>query len=148
MDKKQIFEKFRDTVNPLGFILIDISYRGDDKNRIIEVFIDNDKGITSQDCATVSMRLSTLLQEENLVESNYRLDVSSPGVDRPLKYLQQFPKHVNRKFEVRYLEGEEIIKFSGKLVNVEGDYLTFTDGKNERRINFNNIQKANVLISF
>lgn len=148
MNKNQIFEKFHEVIKLQNLFLIEISLRGDNKNRIVEVFIDGEKGITPVDCANVSRELNTLIEEENLIESNYRLDVSSPGVDRPLKFIEQYPKHINRKFEVVYLQDEETIKFKGVLKEIEGDNLIFLDGKNERRIKFTTIQKANVLISF
>jgi len=79
---------------------------------------------------------------------DFRLDVSSPGIDRPLKFLKQYQKHVNRKFDVSYQSGEEIKKLSGKLAAIEGDYLTFISNNKEVIINFNNIEKANVIVSF
>ena len=148
MNKNQILEKFHEVIKLQNLFLIDITFRGDNKNRIIEVFIDGEKGITPVDCTNVSRELNTLIEEEDLIEPNYRLDVSSPGVDRPLKYIEQYPKHINRKFEIIYLQDEEKIKFKGVLKEIDGDNLIFLDGKNERRINFTTIQKANVLISF
>ena len=78
----------------------------------------------------------------------YRLDVSSPGTDKPLKFLSQFPKHINRKFEVSYTSNDETKKLSGKLIKVEGDTLVFLSNQNEISINFNNIKKAKVIVSF
>ncbi|MFC2133496.1 ribosome maturation factor RimP [Bacteroidota bacterium] len=148
MNKSDIFAKFEEVIKLQGFLLVDIVFRGDNKNIIIEVFIDSEKGVNVSQCADISRSLNTLIEEENLIESNYRLDVSSPGVDRPLKYLVQYPKHINRKFEISFSEGEETGKFVGKLIKIEDDNLYFSEGKNERIVNFSNIQKANVLISF
>ena len=148
MDKSNIFAKFEEVVKLKGYLLIDILFRGDNKNKIIEVFIDSETGVNVSQCADVSRELNSLIEEDNLIESNYRLDVSSPGVDRPLKYLAQYPKHINRKFEIVYSDGEDKAKFVGTLLKIEDDNLFFSEGKNERRVNFSNIQKANVLISF
>lgn len=130
------------------FLLIDILLRGTEHNRVIEVFIDGEKDISADDCAIVSRDIDSQLNELLAKHPNYRLDVSSPGIDRPLKLLKQYPKHINRKLEVSYRSGEEIKKLSGKFTGVEGDYLTFISDNKEVIINFNNIINANVLVSF
>jgi len=82
-----------------------------------------------------------------LLNSAYRLDVSTPGVNRPLKYLEQYKKHINRKFEVRYKSGENKKSIAGKLVKIENDNLYFYSGR-ELTIKFKDIIKAKVLVSF
>jgi ribosome maturation factor RimP len=115
---------------------------------VVEVFIDGEKGITSDDCSHVSRIINEAVQTEYLIDSNYRLDVSSPGVDRPLKFLVQYSKHINRKFEIIYKAGEEEIKLIAKLIRIDGDQLFFEEKNSEYKINFCDIVKAKVLISF
>jgi ribosome maturation factor RimP len=148
MEKAQIFAKFEEIVSSAGCLLIDVNFRGDNRFRIIEVFIDNEKGITTDDCSSVSKALNETIQLENLVNSNYRLDVSSPGVERPLKYLLQYSKHINRKLEIDYTENAEIKKITGKLVRIEGEDFFLQEKQNEYKINFKNVIKAKVVISF
>jgi ribosome maturation factor RimP len=131
-----------------GFMLIDVIFRGDERNRIIQIFIDGETGLSADDCASVSNSISKVLDDEDLIPSKYRLEVSSPGTERPLKYLKQYSKHLNRKFELIYLKGEEEIKFVGKLIRINEEDLFFLDNKNEIMINFNKIKTAKVLISF
>ena len=88
------------------------------------------------------------MEANNLLESLARLDVSSPGTDKPLKFLAQYPKHINRKFDVSYISDDETKKLTGKLIKVEGDILVFLSNQNEISVNFNNIKKAKVLVSF
>lgn len=130
------------------FLLIDLILRGAEHRKVIEVFIDGDKDISAEDCAIVSQVIDSKLKVLLAKNPNYRLDVSSPGVDRPLKYLSQYEKHINRKFEVNYKVDEEIKNFTGKLISVDGDLLTFTVNNKEIVINFNKIIKAKVLVSF
>jgi ribosome maturation factor RimP len=131
-----------------GFFLIDLILRGTENKRVIEVFIDGEKDISAEDCATVSREIDSELKDLLIKHPDYRLDVSSPGIDRPLKFLKQYIKHVNRKFDISYRSGEEIKKLSGKLASIVGDYLTFISNNKEVIINFNNIVKANVIVSF
>ncbi|MCX7798309.1 MAG: hypothetical protein N2249_06780 [Melioribacter sp.] len=147
MEKAKILEKIEEIVASEGFLLIDLIMRGDDKLRVIEVYIDGENAITTDDCMKVSRAVENFLNSENIFK-NYRLDVSSPGVDRPLKYLVQFHKHINRKFEVSYKEGDKTIKVTGKLIRIDGQDLYFQERNNELKINFEDIIKAKVLISF
>jgi len=148
MEKQQIFNRFEEIVKAQGFVLIDLVMRGDNHLRIIELYIDNEKGITTVDCANASRMLNEVIESEKLIDSNYRLDVSSPGVERPLKFLVQYNKHINRKFEVEFKDGEETKKLIAKLIRIEGEDLFYSEKNSEYKINFNNIIKAKVLISF
>jgi ribosome maturation factor RimP len=131
-----------------NFFLIDLVFRGNPKQRIIEIFVDSEKSVTAEDLAEINRLISARMEANNLLESLVRLDVSSPGTDKPLKFLGQFPKHINRKFEISYISENETKKLSGKLIKVEGDLLIFLSNQNEISINFNNIKKAKVIVSF
>jgi ribosome maturation factor RimP len=145
--KEKITNIVTETVKNNGFFLIELIIRGLEKNRIIEVYIDGEKDISADDCAFVSREIDQQL--EALTEFPYRLDVSSPGVDRPLKFLKQYPKHLNRNFEVSYFQNDETKKLSGRLIALDGEELTFLiNNQAEKKVNFNNIKKAKVTISF
>jgi ribosome maturation factor RimP len=130
-----------------GFILIDVLVRGNERNPVIEVFIDGENNITADDCAAISQKMNGIVEGEKIITSPYRLDVSSPGTDRPLLYLKQYQKHINREFEVTYKSEGIKKKLKGKLKSISDDKLTFLTDR-EIVINFNDITKAKVLISF
>ena len=126
--------------------LIDLIVRGSESSRVIEVFIVGEKNISADECALVSREISKQIDEQDLLKS-YRLDVSSPGVERPLIYLKQFPKHLNRLFEIEFSASETSSTFKGRLASIENDILTFQSDK-EIKIKFSDIIKAKVLVSF
>lgn len=142
---KEIVEK---VVEEHGFFLIDLTLRGTEQKKVIEVFMDSAHDVSANDCAYVSREIDSQLKILMAKHPDFRLDVSSPGVDRPLKLLDQYPKNINRKFDVVYLSGEETKKLSGKLAAVDGKHLTFISNNKEVIINFNNIITAKVLVSF
>lgn len=145
--KEKILKIIQNSISGTDFLIIDTNIRGDQRKRIIEVFVDSAKNISADDLAELSRNINDFLSEVEEI-GNYRLDVSTPGVDRPLKFIEQYPKNINRNFELEYNFGDEIKKLKAKLVSVNGNELTFNDGKNEFLINYNQIIKANVLISF
>lgn len=147
--EKNIYEQIEEVVSSKGFFMIDLVLRGERRNRVIEVFIDSEANVSAEDCAGISREIDKMLEEQNLFESGYRLEVSSPGVNRPLKYLKQFPKHINRKFDVSYRDSGNVRKFSGTLKSIEGNSLIFVkSNREELRVDFSDIIKAKVIISF
>ncbi len=146
---KNIQEQIEHIVNNKGFFLIDLVLRGERNNRVIEVYVDSEINVSAEDCAEISRDIDKHLEEENIFESGYRLEVSSPGVSRPLKFLKQFPKHINRKFDISYRDLNSVKKITGTLKNIAGNDLVFIKSNREEiRIEFDKIIKAKVLISF
>ena len=145
---QNIYNLANETVEENNFFIVDFVFRGNPNNRIIELYIDSEKNVSAEDLAAISRLIIGKFEGQNIIESQYRLDVSSPGTDKPLKFLKQFPKNVNRKFEVSYSTDEGTKKFTGKLIRVEGDNVVFLFNQNEIIISFNNIKKAKVIVSF
>lgn len=147
-NKQKIVEYSRTAAAKFNCLLIDVELRGDSRNKIIEVFIDNEKGITAELCGDVSKEINALLIEENIFDGKFRLDVSSPGIDRALIYIEQFPKNIGRHFSIVYLTDDIKQMFEGKLERINGNVLEFSTKKDLIVIPFNSIISAKVKISF
>lgn len=146
--KENIIRISNEIAEKLGYFVIEVLFRGDNRKRIIEIYVDAEKNVTADDLAEISREINSVLEEGNFIKDSYRLEVSTPGVDRPLKFLKQYPKHINRKFEITYRTGDELRTLTGKLLSIEREELTFlSEGKNIL-IEFKNIASAKVLISF
>lgn len=146
--KENIVRISNEIAEKLNFFVIDINFRGDNRKKIIEVFVDAEKNIDADNLAEISREINSIIEEQDIIQQAYRLDVSTPGVDRPLKFLKQFPKHINRNFEVTYKTEDETRTITGKLLSVEREELTFLSDKKEVLIEFKNITTAKVIISF
>jgi len=146
--KENIVRISNEIAEKLNFFVIDINFRGDNRKKIIEVFVDAEKNIDADNLAEISREINSAIEDQELIQQAYRLDISTPGVDRPLKFLKQFPKHINRNFEVTYKAGDETRTITGKLLSVEREELTFLSDKKEVLIEFKNITTAKVIISF
>lgn len=123
------------------------------KDSKVIIYIDADEGVTFEKCRKISRKLEAHLDENLLLGEKYRLDVSSPGADKPLKYLRQYYKHIDRKIEV-HLKDESTIE--GVLKSIEEEILTVevTTGKGKKKIvelktiEFLNIEKSFILLAF
>ena len=102
--------------------VVDLSVRGFAGSRVVEIFVDTPDGIGVDDVATASRKISFLLDAEDPVKGHYRLDVSSPGADRPLTHPMQFPRHVGRTLRVD--TGE--VTLTGELTAADADGLTLS----------------------
>jgi len=144
------FENIREIAEQIAeqnnLFLVDFIVRGSEFSRVIEVFIDGEINVSADECALVSREICKQINEKELLKS-YRLDVSSPGVDRPLIFLQQFSKHINRLFEIEFDASGTTSTFQGRLVSIENEVLTFQSNK-EIKLRFPDIIKAKVLVSF
>jgi ribosome maturation factor RimP len=146
--KKKILAEVETIVENAGLMLIDLDIRGNDNNRIIEVFIDADDFVTTELCSKISREIGDKFEVEEIITSKYRLDVSSPGTDRSLKYLRQFKKNINRMFEIKVEENGQNKKFTGELTEINNEILSFKVNKEIISINFSNIKSAKILIRF
>ena len=119
----------------------------------ITIIVDGDDGITIDDCARLSRSLTDSINETSLLD-DYNLEVTTPGVDQPLKLLRQYKKHVGRNVKIDLKENEVV---RGKLISIEGEVVVVEEEKKgqskksekiTKSINFNQIDKTFVMISF
>ncbi len=107
------------------FELVDVEYIKEAGNWYLRVYIDKEGGITVDDCEVVSRALSDILDEEDYIEGSYILEVSSPGLGRPLKKDKDFERSMGQDVEVRTFRPIERQKeFTGKLVAYDKDTVT------------------------
>ena len=92
---------------------------------MVQVFIDTDAGVKIEQCAEASRELNRVLENAQLVDGAFRLEVSSPGLDRPLKLLRQYKKNIGREFNVRYQAQAETKALRGTLQGVDESRITF-----------------------
>ncbi|MFM8440417.1 MAG: ribosome maturation factor RimP [Acidobacteriota bacterium] len=111
-----------------GLELVDLQLIGSAKNLTLRVFIDKKGGVSIDDCASVSRLLSEQLDADDLIPAAYVLEVSSPGLDRPLKSIGDFEKFKGSPAKIRThrpIEGQR--NFSGTLKGVDGDKILIDD---------------------
>jgi ribosome maturation factor RimP len=128
--------------------LVDIVVRGRKGSRVVEVYVDSDEQLAVEELARISRELGFLLDGEDFIRGGYRLNVSTPGVERPLVLARQFPRNVGRMFQIRYLtdQGVEEVQ-EGELVSADGDQFVFRlRGGTECPVDFPSIQEAKVLL--
>jgi len=107
-------------VNELGYEIYDIEYVKEGMNWYLRIYIDNEVGISIEDCETVSRAIDGLIDELNPIKTPYSLEVSSPGIERVLRKDEHFNKYIGTEVEVslfKPLNGEKKIKGVLKAFN-------------------------------
>ena len=136
----------RPAVEETGKELLGVEYISAGNHSVLRLFIDHENGIDVDDCAEVSRQVGAILDVEDPISSEYSLEVSSPGLDRPLFEKAQFEAVVDETVEVKIsmpLNGRR--KFKGKLVAIENDSLIVMVDNEEYELVISNIDKAHLV---
>jgi len=129
--------------------LVDVLYRRESSGWVLRLVIDKEEGVTLENCTAVSREVSHLLDIEDIIEQAYSLEVSSPGLDRPLKSISDFQRFAGRKAKVttkELIEGNQV--FIGRINKVEDELIIMEVGQQELRIPFSEIAKARLEVEF
>lgn len=137
-------------VEPLGYELVGVELLGLGRNPVIRVYIDHEKGITVDDCALVSNQLSGQFDLEDPIPGQYELEVSSPGLDRPLFTAAQMERFRGQRARVRLAEKRAGRRnFEGVLCGVHNDALHLAlDGGELEPLPLAQIERARLVPEF
>lgn len=154
MNKGLITEKIagiaETAANEENLELVHVEMIGSVKNPTLRIFIDKPEGVTLDDCANVSRRMSAVLDAEDFIPSSYMLEVSSPGLERELYNLNDFEKFAGNSAKVKTTQpigGQK--NFSGRIIEVKGEEIVFEDKTNGIvQFPYNTVAKANLEVDF
>lgn len=147
--EQKLTDLLRPAVEETGKTLLGIEYLSAGNNSVLRLFVDHENGINVDDCAEVSRQVGALLDVEDPISSEYSLEVSSPGVDRPLFELAHFQAVMGETVNVKLsmpLNGRR--KFKGPLVAIENDTLIIEVDSIDYELAISNIVKANLVAKF
>ena len=140
---------------PLGMGIVDLEYKREGRDMVVRLFIEKEGGITLDDCSAVSRELSDILDVEDFMPEHYTLEVSSPGICRPLKKIADYERFIGHLVKVKTFEaltddaGNKRKTFVGKLAGIEGAVVAIhlTEGQNAA-IPLDKVAKANLEFEF
>jgi ribosome maturation factor RimP len=140
-----------------GLEIFDVQFRREASGMVLRVQIDRpgpgataEESVSVDDCATVSRELSAILDVEDVVPTAYTLEVSSPGLDRPLRHAQDYARFAGRRAKIvmrEKVDGQAF--FKGRLAGVDGDaVLVDGDDRQRHRVPLHVITRANLEVDF
>ena len=147
--EQKLQDLLQGSVEDLGCELWGIECQRVGRYLTVRLFIDKEGGVKVDDCADVSRQVSAVLDVEDPIADKYNLEVSSPGLDRPLFTLAQYTRYVGQEIVVHLrIPVADRRKWQGELAKIENDMITLIVDKQEQVLAFGNIQKANVVAKF
>ncbi len=133
-------------ISAMGYELWGIEQVPDGRDSLLRIYIDHNDGIDLEDCTRVSRQVVGVLDVEDPISGSYRLEVSSPGLDRPLFSLAQFSRFEGQRAHVHLREKiRERRQLKGEISRVAGDVVTLISDGEEFNISETMIDKANLL---
>ncbi len=144
-----LLDLFESEVAALGYELLGIELNQSTHGSILRVYIDKEGGIVVEDCVAVSRQLSAVLDVEDPIRGNYDLEVSSPGLDRPLFTVEQFKKVIGETIKLRLYEKYDNRKrFAGILKAVDDEEVVIECDNEEYNVPFRLIERARLVPQF
>lgn len=142
----KVTELIEPTVEALGLDLWGIELLQQGKFTVLRIFIESGEGITIEDCEKVSRQVSAILDVEDPISGEYTLEVSSPGIDRPLFKISQFEEYADSEVDIKMrspLDGRR--KFKGRITKIDGNAIRIDVDGTEYDLDHSDIDKASVV---
>ena len=144
MGKAQYEERTEGLLKPiaerLGLEIVDVEFVKEAGNYYLRAYLDKEGGITIDDCEAASRALSDELDREDFISESYILEVSSPGLDRPLKKDKDFDRSIGRDVEIRLFKADDGVKeYRGSLKEYDKDTVTVLVNDEEKSFERKNI---------
>jgi ribosome maturation factor RimP len=146
---KHLWDLFEPVVNGMGYELIEIEYQPNPKYGVLRLFIDKASGIQVEDCSAVSRQISAVIDVEDPVSGKFNLEISSPGLDRPLRRAEDFVQFSGEVAKIKTsmpFEGQR--NFKGLLKGMEEDLVIVECEDKEVRLPITAIDKARLVPDF
>ena len=143
--KPDLVNLLQPVISAMGYELWGLEYIPKGNSSLLRIYIDNVAGITLDDCASVSEQVAGVLDVNNPIRGHYDLEVSSPGLDRPLFTLDQFTRFLGAPVKLRLaskIEGRK--NLAGVIESVSGDAVQIREDGQLFRIPAGLIEKANI----
>ncbi|MFC1884650.1 ribosome maturation factor RimP [Thermodesulfobacteriota bacterium] len=145
----RVVELIESVLQDMKFELVDVEYLREHGKWVLRLYIDKEMGVTLDDCVRVSREIGDLIDIKDIVFNEYVLEVSSPGINRPLKKEKDFLLAVGKKIKVRtYSPIGERKNFTGYLEALKGEALHLIIDGEQISLPLKGIEKANIVFEF
>lgn len=138
--EEKIEELVTEPITKLGYRVYDVMYVKEGRDNYLRIFIDNDAGISIDDCEKVNNEITDMLDDANIIKDQYFLEISSPGVERHIRKETHLEEHINKDIDVKLFKPinkqKELV---GRLKEFNKDTLTLLVENEKIKLERNNI---------
>ena len=144
-DHNTIEQTVADALEGQGVELVDLVIQNQGRKKLLQFFVDKQGGVTLDDCATLTDKIDSILEMENLIDGAYILEVSSPGIKRALKKPAHFKRFINQRVRVIVktpIEGRGF--FTGTIASADENGFVLDDGTTQFNFKYADVKKVNL----
>lgn len=146
MSLQKLNELLQPLVEDLGYEFIGLEYNPNPKHSVLRIYIDHENGVGIQDCETVSRETAALLDVKDPIRSRYNLEVSSPGLDRPLFTPAHYSEFIGSEVQINlYGPQDGRRKFSGPILSAGESSVNIEQDGSEVTLEYDSIAKAKLI---
>lgn len=146
MSNHRLIEMLQPLVEELGYEFVGLEYSANPKNAVLRIYIDAEDGIAVEDCERVSREVAALLDVEDPIRGRYNLEISSPGLDRPLFTPAHYEQFKGEQVQISLFAPEEgRRKIKGVILGVEDGQVKIEADQESFAVRFDNIAKARLV---
>ena len=145
--EEKVENLIKKNIEDIGYELYDVIYLKEGKNYTLRIVIDNEKGISLEDCEKVNNEITDILDEADYIKDQYFLEVSSPGIERLLRKDWQLNKYIGSKVEVNLFKKDEngFKEYIGTLKQVDEEYLIIKQDNIDYKISRKDISQVKTI---
>lgn len=151
MDSLELIQTVRDLLEPTvgraGFDLVAVEWTGTRRGQTLRLSIERPEGVSADDCAQITARVSPLLDEADPIPGRYVLEVSSPGIERPVQRREDFARFQGYTIKIRLIEGPPRRRYQGVLGPLDGEDVVLTVDGADHRIALDTIERAHLVLT-
>lgn len=147
--EKAVYQLCEPVAESYGLELVQVQYHREDHGWVLRILVDRPGGVSVDECGSLSREVSDLLDVEDLIDTSYNLEVSSPGLDRPLTKPSDFDRFAGQEITlktVRPVEGRR--NFKGTLEGIQDEVVMIESDGMKYELNWSEVQKANLVPDF
>lgn len=147
--EKAVYQLCQPVAESYGLELVQVQYRREDHGWVLRILVDRPGGVSVDECGTLSREVSDLLDVEDIIDNSYHLEVSSPGLDRPLTKPEDFERFAGREIILKTSSPvEDRRNFKGTLEGIHDEVVMLQVEGKKYEINWSLVLKANLVPDF
>lgn len=144
----EIFQLIEPVCNDQGIFLSDISIHSGGKNTTVKVIVDTEPGVTLNQCQELSKKIADIFYRRDMFKGAYRLEVSSPGINKPLEQPYEYKRNIGKQLKVNYFKGKDECYVEGDLLAYNTEAITLNSDGMEILIPLKDIEQAKIKLKW
>jgi len=143
--KNKIVELIKPSIEEDGFDLVELKLSRYRKSNTLRVFIDSDNGVRLDDCARISRVIDVVLEDNNIFRNGYTIEVSSPGLDRPLQTSKDFRRRIGEQVQILF-DRADLTPVEGKLTGADDLCIELLTERGARKIELAGVKMGKIIL--